>query len=200
MSRAHLARNASIPARYRLRTPSPLQTTLVVVARGRRLRLQLRDRGLYFPEPSALSPGTPTDPESSPTVRPSRTLRRTYTRIRPTESHHDPTSGPGESTSVAAEAPLPEADSVSRAVVSRDASQFQVQPGEVHESQSSGLNYGMFLPIMLVHNPFMLSDSDGLAETPITGIQIGTGLFRLVNPSGSSLSMNLLVDGPLEGY
>lgn len=91
MARASLPRNAPIPARYRLNTPPPRNNT-VLVARGR--RLQLINRRARFVEPSAPSPEIPTDPESSPTVRPSRTLRRTYTRtmMQPTEGDPNATS------------------------------------------------------------------------------------------------------------
>lgn len=145
MSRAHLARNASIPARYRLRTPPQTTSSLVVVARGRRLRLRLRDRGVHLAEPSAPSPETPTDPESSPTVRPSRTLRRTYTRMRPTEDH--PTNHPVEVTGAAAEVSLPATDSSanldSRAVVKPQGA-----------GQRDGEVQGTFLLITLVPSSY----------------------------------------------
>lgn len=145
MSRASLARNAPLPARYRLRTPTPPRASesLVFVARGRRMRLQLRHHvGVRLAEPSAPSPETPTDPESSPIVHSSRVLRRAYTRMRPTVD--DPTSRPVEDTGAAAEVPLV-ADSLEH-LGSQDVGQ---RDDEVvnRETPSPSVLHGMFLPI-----------------------------------------------------
>lgn len=133
MPRASLPRNAPLPVRYRLTTPPPMNN-IVLVARGRRLpRMNRRARPV---EPSAPSPEVPTDPESSPTVRPSRTLRRTYTRtmMQSTEGDRNATShSVAKVSTVVGEV--------------QHGGESQVDP----ESQNARL-HGMFPPIIFVFN------------------------------------------------
>lgn len=84
------SRLAPAPAPYRLNTP-PRQLTSPVVLLGRGHRLRFRPLRYLVPPSAPGSPTTPTDPESSPTVRPSRTLVRAYVNIH-TLDHHNPTS------------------------------------------------------------------------------------------------------------
>lgn len=168
MPRTTSSRLAPAPTPYRLNTP-PGHLTSPVALLGRGHRVRFRTRRYLVPPSAPGCPTTPTDPESSPTIRPSGTLARTYATIHTID--HNPTS---HSVATAASVATVTADSSSTGAGSPFGATGSDGPhdGEQAERESPSPRLGMTLWHFRCHVHYTnsistLIDSDDLDKTPM---------------------------------